>query len=145
VEAKNARFSISISEGRFEIEGTEEFVQKHLDGFKEHVEKSLQRMVESSKLLAPAAGNPAGKQAVVATTIADPSGLAGYEYLFTKVDDKIQILKPLPGTNKKEKTISAALLVALAHRIVGVEPVSFDAIREVCKGDGSYDGSNFAT
>jgi hypothetical protein len=130
VEPNSARMVLSISEGRIEIEGSEDFVEKHLEVFKEHI--------------APAAANSVNKPTPAGAGTGESTGLTGYDHLFAKVDDKIQVLKTLPGANKKEKTQSAALLVAFAHRAVGVEPVSFEAIRDACKADGSYDSSNFA-
>jgi hypothetical protein len=144
VEPNSARMVLSISEGRIEIEGSEDFVEKHLEVFKEHIEKSLQRMVDGAKAPAPAAANSVNKPTPAGAGTGESTGLTGYDHLFAKVDDKIQVLKTLPGANKKEKTQSAALLVAFAHRAVGVEPVSFEAIRDACKADGSYDSSNFA-
>lgn len=140
MDNKHARISISIQEGRFEIEGDEAFVEKHLDAFKDHVQKSLERMVSVAKHAPAAPGkpnlNPGGGTS---------EGLDAYPYLFAKsADGKIQILKPIPGGSTREKMGNAAMLTAFAHQLDGVSSVTFDAVRDTCTTHGCLDGGNFS-
>jgi hypothetical protein len=142
MEGKQAKVLISVSEGRMEFEGSEEFVERQLAIFADLIKQSLRG--------APAALKKATADKTEHTEKKDQNerqekGLEGYEHLFAKgAGDKVQILKDLPGDTTAKKMVSAALLLALANTLAGKSVTTFKEIREVCKAHGALDASNFA-
>lgn len=125
-----------------EIEGSESFVKEQL----ERLEPILKQSVGGS-------GRHQGGQGSIATQppnapnskqVADGNALGAYPNLFALADEKIQILKDLPGSNKAQKSVSAALLLALANTLRGQETTSYDAIRGLCTSHACLDSTNFS-
>jgi hypothetical protein len=133
-----SRVLISISDGRVEIEGSEAFVASQLEQLRPMLQAVADRPAESSAPH-PKPTSPASNQ--VQTNV---GGLASYENLFAVADDKIQVLKDLPGSNSRQRTVTAALLLTLANTLHGQDTTSFDEIRDLCKTHGCLDSPNFA-
>jgi hypothetical protein len=116
VEGKQARVLISVSEGRMEFEGSEEFVEKQLAAFADLIKRSLQHAPVSKK-------HSAVKLEHAETPVQEETtatGLDGYQHLFAKSGSgKVQILKNLPGTSTAQKMVNAARLLALANSLIG--------------------------
>lgn len=140
MEASQARVIVSVAEGRIEIEGSEQFVQAQLEAFREQIALAFTsaRPVDAPGTGKSAHANPAGQAPPPA------QGLAGYDNLFALADDKIQILKDLPGGSKAEKMVNAALLLCFACELTGRAPTASDAIRALCQAHGTLDGKNFS-
>lgn len=133
-----ARVSLSVHEGKLELEGSEAFVEKQLERLGD---------VINALLAGPAKRQDPGKPIdQKASSDELPAGsLDSYPNLFAVADDRIQILKTLPGSNKAEKTVSAALLYLLASELRGTKTVLFETIRETCKAHACLDETNFAS
>jgi hypothetical protein len=143
MDGKQAKVLISVSDGRVEFEGTEEFVERQLVTFGDLVKQSLQAISAAPKKQPPVKNGKSEEQGNQGAE--NLEGLAAYENLFVKdAAGEIQILKDLPGTNKSQKMVNAALLLALANTLIGKSPTSFKEIRNICKKHGALDSTNFA-
>ncbi|MEM6270043.1 MAG: hypothetical protein AAF998_11440 [Bacteroidota bacterium] len=143
-----ARIKISLSEGKFEISGSEGFVDKQFDKLQGLIEKRLEKapvLPVKPKNEKPAKGteNPA----IVTETTHTENGLDQYDHIFVDDDDedRIRIVVEIPGKNKVEKTQNAALIYAFANLQKGIKDVSISEIRAVCKHHGFLDTGNFAS
>lgn len=138
MEGKQAKALISVSEGRMEFEGSEDFVEKQLTTFADLIKQSLQRAPAAKK-------TPGGKDETNAENDSRKTDLSAYENVFAEADGKIQILKTLPGSSTAEKMANAARLLALGNALVGKQTTTFQEIRDVCKAHGCLDGANFSS
>jgi hypothetical protein len=140
MEGKQAKVLISISEGRIEFEGSEDFVERQLVNFGDLIKQSLAAPPAKKK-------PPAGQKPDDADAAEPPlsEGLKAYEHLFAEADGKIQILKDIPGANKAQKTVNAARLLALANSLLGKKTTSFEDIKATCKAHSCLDDTNFSS
>lgn len=138
-----ARVYYSASEGKLELQGSEKFVAEQFSKFAEVILKSL----ESTKSIQVSVSNP-NSSTSASIPIKNSNGEEGafieFENLYVLADDKIQILKDLPGANKSEKTVNAGLLACHAKFLLGVTPISTKIIRDICTIHACLDSSNFA-
>lgn len=139
MEGKQAKALISVSDGRMEFEGSEEFVERQLAAFADLIKQSLQSAParEPKKLAEDGEGVKSGAPA--------SDGLAGYSHLFAKgTSGTVQVLKDIPGTSTAQKMANAARLLALANSLSGKQVTTFKEIRELCEAHGTLDKTNFA-
>jgi len=140
MEKTSARVHISLTEGILEIEGSETFVSEQLTKLEPHIVRAF----ETSNI------KNSSSQKSVATSETDSkppetAGLSAFEHVFAEANGRMQILKTLPGSTNSAKTISAALLLGFAYSQKGIEEISFDVIRDICKAHACLDSSNFAS
>ncbi len=129
---ERARVSLSIPDGRLEVEGSEAFVEKQLEELGDVIDALLERGARKP------AQHP-GPRSPSDSTLA-----ASYPNVFALGDDgQIQITKQIPGSTTSEKMVDAALLLLLARGQAGGLP--FDEIRAICKQHGCLDEKNFAS
>jgi hypothetical protein len=141
MDVKQARVLVSVSDGRMEFEGSEEFVERQIAAFGDLIKESLRGAPANTKKFGAQNKTTDAKEAG-----APVAGLAGYEHLFAKnAQGKIQILKDLPGSGKAKKMVNAALLLTLANTLDGKAATTFKEIRDVCEVHGALDTSNFST
>ncbi|QFZ82871.1 hypothetical protein GFK26_08910 [Variovorax paradoxus] len=141
-----ARAKFSLADGRIEIEGSEAFVMAQLAKLEPLLAKLIeQRPAPSSSapITSAAAGNGATAGASAAASVAP--GLDAYLNLFALADEKIQILKSLPGSSKSGKTLAAAQLLTLANELNGKKATNIEEIRSTCTAHACLDRPNFAT
>lgn len=146
MEDKQSRILISISEGKIEIEGAQEFVEKQLEVFKKHIDASLTKISTTGVVTPPPPPQTPGKKpAASEAQVINAAGLANYSNLFAKTDDdKIQILKTVPGNGTREKMANVSILAALAYKLMGVDSVSYETGRDLCHAQSCLDPGNFA-
>ncbi len=138
-EATKNRASVRlfVHEGRLEVEGSEAFVEAQLE--------KLGSVVTALLSVQPPAAKPRTPAAAGAPKAHSPTPAANaYANVFAVTDDKVQILKPIPGGNKAEKTVNAVMLHLLGSRSVGQDTILFEDLRDVCKSHGCLDTSNFS-
>lgn len=135
----SARVRFSIVEGLVEIEGSEAFVAAQLLKLEPLVAKILNNASAQAHGVTP----PANKKNDAA--VRDASGFEEYENVFALADGKVQILKDLPGANKSQKTVNAALLLAYANQLRQVPATSYDAVRSLCAAHACLDSANFSS
>lgn len=138
------RFTLSIAGSQLEIVGSEQFIDKQIERFEPLIVGLLAgeeaQTPTPPDAVAPDTGGDSGEVKGDLPKLA----LASYENLFALADDKIQILKDLPGSGKAQKAVSAALLTAYGNTLRGAEDIAFDTIREMCEAHGCLDSGNFA-
>lgn len=133
----NARVVVSVTEGKIEIEGSEQFVAEQME-----------RLNNVICLVVTAAGKPSSEPPAKATlhdsSMSSARSFGRFANLYAHRDGKIQLLKELPGSNMAHKTISAALLVSHANSLLGTENTPLEVIRKACKEHACHDSNNFA-
>ncbi|WP_376694490.1 hypothetical protein [Wenzhouxiangella sp. EGI_FJ10409] len=140
---KQAKVQISLRDGVLELEGSEGFVSQQLS--------VLQPLIENAFKQAPPQNIPVSPTEFPGSSSSTPSsgdkahkGFEAYENLLAEADGKIQILKTLPGGNKAQKTVNAALLLAFGNHLMGNDSTAFSDVRDLCKAHACLDSGNFA-
>jgi hypothetical protein len=136
----NARVHISLQDGTLEIEGTESFVTEQLTRFEPLIKGAFEYPQRPSPK--KPAGNPVSEETSESSDTS--AAIEEYSNLYAVADGKVQILKDLPGSNKAQKTVSAALLLSHANGLIGNETTTYDAIRDLCSAHACLDGTNFS-
>ncbi|MEC5218087.1 hypothetical protein RCH09_003054 [Actimicrobium sp. GrIS 1.19] len=136
--SSKARVVVSAREGIVEIEGSEVFVADQLARLKVVISQVIASNANWRN--APESKPPAGSSPSVPV----PQALEGFSNLYTQSKGKLRLLKELPGNNKANKTVNAALLVAHANALMGTEHTTLDTIRSVCKEQACHDSNNFS-
>ncbi|MES2306590.1 MAG: hypothetical protein V4558_13860 [Gemmatimonadota bacterium] len=131
-----AKIRISLSEGVLEVEGGEDFVASQV--------ASLQSVIRDA-FVAPRAKPRTKEDSVGEASPSGGSDLSAFSAVFAEADNKVQILKDLPGGNKAGKTVSAALLLCFANNLSGRPTTQWGEIREVCSAHACLDSSNFSS
>jgi hypothetical protein len=135
----SARVRFSITEGLVEIEGSEAFVTAQLIKLEPLVAKILNNTSAHVK------GDSSAPSKKVDTAAPDASSFSEYENVFALADGKVQILKDLPGANKSQKTVNAALLLAYANQLRQVPATSYESVRTLCAAHACLDSTNFSS
>ena len=141
---EEAKISISINEGKFEISGSENFVNKQIENFKSIIEKSLEN---------PTIQNPTDtikhveivSQSPISTNSTSNKLDDKYSDIFVIDGEDVKIICDIPGNNSAEKTLNAALIYALAKKESGTEEVNVGEIKHICQNHGFLDKKNFST
>lgn len=137
---EKARISVSLREGKIEIEGTEAFVKEQLARFQDLIDGKLSAL--SASPLPPASpGTP-----VVGPGIPPPPAPQDNPYpnVIAIEENEIKILKAIPGKNNAEKSVNVALLFLIGAGLKGETTVPFSEIREACKYHSCLDARNFS-
>nr|WP_321411908.1 hypothetical protein [uncultured Allomuricauda sp.] len=139
---EKAKIVISLSEGKFEISGSEKFVNAQIENFKELITKSVNQPK-------PVPQKPPTKTESVNTT-QDTSATSKSnsdldDSIYVEDDELIRIICDIPGKTKAEQTLNAALLYANARKIQGQETANVEEIKKVCANHGCLDKKNFST
>ncbi|HEY8023046.1 MAG TPA: hypothetical protein VIF60_00670 [Burkholderiaceae bacterium] len=134
--ATTARAVVSMGQGTVEIEGSEDFVAHQLARLQmEFRGEPRQDGIFVERLISDAAAPARRKK----TAIAKYAKLYGIG-----ADGAIELLRDLPGSSMKHKTVSAALLVSYANSLLGVEHTPLEDIRKACKEHACHDTNNFS-
>lgn len=132
----HARISVSLLDGKVEIEGSEEFVALHLvplQGVIAEIYHSTEKTHEDEF----------GGAAKL--TSLDHAALEKFTKLYDASEDgKVKLLADLPGDNMAHKTVSAALLISYANALLGTERTPLETIRKTCKEHACHDTNNFS-
>lgn len=145
---ESARITLSANEGKLEIVGSEEFVAKNIERFAPVITQMLSAPKASARgsTNGAAGGGAAGGAATNGNGAGAGDGdwQSKYENVFALNENKIQVLVDLPGNSTAEKTVSAALLLALGNTLRGQEDTAYEEIRDVCKAHGAFDSPHFS-
>lgn len=135
---KEAQISISIRDGKIEVSGSETFVREQIEAFKEIILKTLSTVPPEPVLpQPPIVGGP--------TPVAPIGGpTSEYQNVLAFDGDQVKILKAIPGKNKAEKTVNAALIYLHGKSLKGEESATFKEIRKVCEEHACLDPGNFS-
>jgi len=131
-----ARISVSLLDGKVEIEGSEEFVASHLVP----LQGVISEIYHSTEKTQANEIDGAAK-----LTQRDLASLEKFTALYDASEDgKIRLLTDLPGDSIAHKTVSAALLISYANSLLGTERTPLETIRKACKEHACHDTNNFA-
>lgn len=142
METNKASVKISLKDGTFEIEGSEEFLNIHMDFLKEFVNQNIQFQYQddSDEDIADNSDLP-GPEAAPHTK---SDGKITYTKVLHLEGETVKIIKKMPGSNKAQKSINTALVYLWGKRELGIDNIPFTEIRELCKNQGCLDSANFA-
>jgi hypothetical protein len=136
----DARIKVSLQEGTFEVEGSESFVSEQAEKFGDAIRKALST---------PARSGPSAPKTPAAKTPDEPNGEdvvpSDHPDVYELHDGKVQVLKDLPGSSAREKTVNAGVICAYAKELAGTPTITFKEIRQVCKDHSCLDSPNFST
>jgi len=130
-----ARLAVAAGGASIEITGAEAFVTAQAKA----LEPMIRALLEGSPAAVPPGGGKPNEK-----DPPPPGALAEYHNVLADADGQIQLLKPLPGNGKAEKTVSAALLCLFGNSLRGVDEVPFDTIRTLCEAHSCLDSGNFS-
>ena len=132
------KVNISLGDCVLEFSGSEAFVQKQIDEFKELIHGKL-KIVKAGKLK----GKLYEKEQDKADDITQDSSFDAYPNVFEYDDETINILK-VDGKNNSVKTQNLAFIYLWAKGKFGNDFVSTKEIQAQCVNHGCCDG-NFST
>lgn len=137
---EQAKVHISLRDGVLELQGSEDFVSSQLKFLEPLIRESFKTLPPAPPQLNEGTSLPA-KGPVLGNTL---GGLSDYDTLFADADGKVQVLKTLPGQNKAAKSVNAALLLAFANTLKGIDATPFSDVRDLCNSHACLDSSNFS-
>ena len=138
MNTEQARVHISFKEGILEITGSEDFVARQVENFKDIVKDQFTKHEKTRHQT----GEQRGEQR---TNGSGGQGIEGFATVVAEHDGKISILKKVSGRSKQEKSTNTALVYLWAKSALGTDEVPFQEIRNACEQQGCLDSTNFAT
>jgi len=142
MEDSNAKISLSIREGKLEIEGPVDFVSKQIASFEELIRQALS---EASKHLGDTGDREGEHKKAPEGEKKRDKGIPKHDNVLEVTEGKVKILCDIPGQSNKEKSINVALLCLFGSDTEGIEEVGFDAVREICRSHSCLDAANFSS
>jgi len=146
-----ARVRVSLSDGVLEFEGSESFVTSQVEKFTRVIQAALagERPIADDAAggdggTTDAGSNGAGGDTLPAAST-PPSHDVELKDIFEATETGVQILRPLPGSSKAEKTVNGAKLYLYGLQALKQRDTAlFAEIKKVCKAHGCYDTNNMA-
>lgn len=141
-----AKLRFSLTEGVFEISGSELFVSQQIENFKESIAQTLITLnttIPSSPHTISAAP-PAAPALPAGAKSEHGFDIKSFPRVLHIEGKDVKVIKKMPGTNNAKKSVNTALAYLWGKRSVGVEDVSFQEIRDLCQQQGCLDSGNFA-
>lgn len=139
----DAKLHLSIKDGVFEIAGSELFVSQQIENFKDIIIDGLKNQDPAS--MGQITSNTSEHNVI---NINDKEEIIPLENPYPRVlhieDQKVRIIKKIPGTTNSKKMVNTALAYIWGNRNIGIETVTLQEIRDVCQEQGCLDSPNFA-
>jgi hypothetical protein len=135
-----AQIIISISEGRFEISGSEKFVSDQIENFKDQIIQSFSQ--PNGKPRKPT--TKADDSTITDTGSNSDGTLESYSDIYTIDDNKIKVICEIKETTVSKKVLKLATLYAYGKKLQGLESASVEEIKEECITHGILDTTNFS-
>lgn len=149
MENSQAKITISIHEGKFEISGSELFVTQQIENFKSIIEKNIFNKevinIEKTKNISASNHNEIGFVESSEKESSKDSIEDLFPHIFAIDNDKVNIICDIPGSTDSKKALNVALLYSYAQKKRGFADVSVDEIRDICKIHACFDSSNFSS
>lgn len=147
MENNQAKITISLTDGKFEISGSELFVTQQIENFKHLIEKSFNDFESIPKKVKTE--NPINSSSKVEEieidTKTEESIADIHPTIFALDNGKVNIICDIPGNTDSKKTLNVALLYAYAQKSLGIDETSVEEVRAICKIHGCFDQRNFST
>jgi hypothetical protein len=139
--SEQARIALTVKGNTFEISGPEAFVTAQVEAFREAIISSLcSGASPAEEDVTPGAEPPAAPHHTPTN-----NNQKRYPNVLHIEEDKLQILKSIPGSTTSKKAVGTTILYLWAKREMGVDSVPFSELRDVCKQHGCLDGPNFGS
>lgn len=128
---------LSLQEGAFEIQGSEEFVSTQAERFEDLIHELLKQD--------PAVFSDTGLREAEEPRTKEPGAEpdTAYPRVFSERGDGYAITAKIPGNSNAEKMANIGLLLGLANRMKGRDQVDASVVRDACEEHGCYDSGNF--
>lgn len=138
----DAKVSINLHDGIFEIEGGESFVEQQMVRFESLINTafSTDRKNEPAKDVIVDQNNK-----LPPDTKEGSNSLDDLNDIYEIHNDKLHIIKDIPGSNVKAQTLAAALLVCFGKTKEGSDNALLDDVRSECERHACYNSKKFAT
>ncbi|EIU7190178.1 hypothetical protein F6V05_29055 [Pseudomonas aeruginosa] len=155
----NAKFRYSASEGTVELEGSEDFITRHIEVLTDLARLAARHVVVESRnlvsdpVIATAVEDIVAGEAtpevtapVVEASISQKISetIQDYPGHFEEINSKLKIVCDIPGSNTRAKMLNAAILYCYGSKLLGDEQVPAKSIRVVCEEHGILDSNNFS-
>lgn len=138
-----AEISVNLNEGTFAISGSESFLEKHIESLKNFIKENAKNHV-TPKSIATEKQNRESNVQQSLPEIKGQNAIDRYEnqgiFYVNKETGEIQILKPVPGKSKAQKSRNVALILLYAKN----DTVNSNIIKQHCVEQACCDNSNFA-
>jgi hypothetical protein len=142
----NSHIKVNLSDGSFRIDGTEEFVEKHLEGLEGYIKTNINLSQQSHSIEknSETHSQPTPKE----QNNNDSKKQSDKQYYIKEgvfhidpEDQTVTILKKVPGKNKAIKSRNVALIALYAKG----EKMLASEIKALCEKQSCYDSNNFPT
>lgn len=139
----DAKVIINLHDGTLEFEGEEAFVEQQMVRFEDLINRSF------SGQKGPPTKSPIEKPEIPSLDEGQEGevdqGVGDLTDVFEIHNEKLHIIKDIPGTNVKAQTLSAALLVCLGNIKFGSDNTLVEHVRSECERHGCYNSKKFST
>ena len=135
-----AKVHLSLRDGTFEISGSENFVSKQIENFKDLILESIKTPTTPPQSVEKSSSEPSSQEGNYNSA---PTAKV-YNRVLHIEDKSVRIIKKVPGTNNAKKTVNTALIYLWGCRSAGVNEVSLQDIRRLCQEQSCLDPSNFS-
>ncbi|MEQ9569996.1 MAG: hypothetical protein RLN75_07370, partial [Longimicrobiales bacterium] len=135
VDESPAYIRLSLTEGTFEIRGSEQFVGKQAERFESLIQDLLRRKPDA--LRAPMTEDAPIASATDTNDTDDANdAVTTYPKVFARKGDGFQITAKVPGSSNAEKTANIAMLLGLAFSLDAKGPVPAPVVQNAAKDHG---------
>ena len=153
-----SRVRVSLTEGTFEFEGSEAFVAAHVEKFARMIQAAVAVQwpgafeaagdvppeAPAAAVEAPEAPAPPPIEPEPAPVAPPPPDIE-FADVYALTQDGLQILKPVPGSSRAQRTVNGAKLYLYGLRLLTHRDAArFGEIKSVCISQGCYDSANMA-
>jgi hypothetical protein len=149
MDNNQAKITISLNEGKFEISGSELFVTQQIENFKSVIERTLTDFDNQEKQVKANSTNN-GNDSTKTEKPADENESADdiseiHPDVYVIDNEKINIICDIPGSTDSKKTLNASLLYAYGQKSQGINETNVEDIRDICKIHACLDSTNFSS
>lgn len=142
-----------LNNDTIEISGSEEFVSRQIELFKDSIVARLEKPVannnslqrERSVLYLDPPNNKVA-QDIIEFVAKDetPNSSMNFDNVFVITGQGLSIIADVPGSSTAQKMINLILIYMYAKHKTGVEEVPFKELRDMCEKYGEIDKPNFS-
>jgi len=142
MDNEKAKIIISVSEGKFEISGSENFVSEQIENFKELITNSVTQLHSQSSKSHKIVTEKIKEKSV--PNLTKENGVDNYSNIYQSDGESLHLICDLPNDSKQQQTQSITLLYAYGQQLLGNNKANIEEIRSICSKYSCLDKSNFA-
>lgn len=146
MENNQAKITISLTEGKFEISGSELFVTQQIENFKSLIEQTLTEVENNTTPSTKSSTkNESPKSSEIPKSKSEGSIADLHPTIYAIDNEQINIICDIPGSTDSKKALNVALLFSYGQKSQGIGESSVEDIRAICKMHGCFDQTNFSS